>query len=153
MNPIIIQRLSTGDAVKLQRLNELFGDAFHDPESYTSRPPSSEYLSRLLTKDHVIVLVSLDGDDVTGGLVAYELEKFEQERNELYIYDIAVAESRRRCGIATLLINQLVDIGAARKAHVVYVKADYGDEPAIALYSGLGDRAEVLHFDIAVNQG
>jgi aminoglycoside 3-N-acetyltransferase I len=33
---------------------------------------------------------------------------------------------------------------------VVYVQADYVDPPAIALYTKLGTREEVLHFDIAV---
>jgi len=33
---------------------------------------------------------------------------------------------------------------------VIFVQADLGDAPAIALYSKLGRREEVLHFDIAV---
>jgi aminoglycoside 3-N-acetyltransferase I len=33
---------------------------------------------------------------------------------------------------------------------VIFVQADYGDDPAIALYSKLGTREEVLHFDIPV---
>jgi aminoglycoside 3-N-acetyltransferase I len=36
-----------------------------------------------------------------GGLIAYELEKFERARSELYIYDLAVAEDHRRRGVAT----------------------------------------------------
>ena len=35
---------------------------------------------------------------------------------------------------------------------MVYVQADYGDEPAIALYEKLGIREDVLHFDIAVRR-
>jgi aminoglycoside 3-N-acetyltransferase I len=37
------------------------------------------------------VLVAQVGDTVIGGLVADELIKFEQERREVYIYDLAVA--------------------------------------------------------------
>lgn len=33
----------------------------------------------------------------------------------------------------------------------MYVQADYGDEPAIALYTKLGVREDVMHFDIAVD--
>lgn len=38
---------------------------------------------------------------------------------------------------------------------MIYVQADTGieDEPAIALYSKLGRREDVLHFDIAVHDG
>jgi hypothetical protein len=31
----------------------------------------------------------------------------------------------------------------------IYGQADYGDEPAIALYEKLGTREDVMHFDIA----
>ena len=61
---------------------------------------------------------------------------------------MAPAEPRRRQGIATALIRRLQEIAEARGAWVVFVQADYGDEPAIALYEKLGEREEVLHFDL-----
>ncbi|MGH8168420.1 MAG: GNAT family N-acetyltransferase, partial [Woeseiaceae bacterium] len=82
-------------------------------------------------------------------LAAYELIKFEQERSEIYIYDLAVAAAHRRQGIATALITELGKIAAARGAYVVFVQADLGDTPAINLYTKLGTREDVLHFDIA----
>ena len=87
---------------------------------------------------------------VVGGLAAYELKKFEQERSEVYIYDLAVAAAHRREGIATALIEALKPIAAARGAWVIFVQADLADAPAIALYSKMGAREDVLHFDIAV---
>jgi hypothetical protein len=36
---------------------------------------------------------------------------------------------------------------------VIFVQADIGDDPAIALYTKLGVREDVLHFDIAVPVG
>ena len=39
-------------------------------------------------------------------------------------------------------------IAVERGAFVIFVQADYGDDPAIALYESLGEREEVLHFDI-----
>ena len=85
---------------------------------------------------------------MTGGLVAYELRKFEQQRSEIYIYDLAVAEPFRRRGIASALLRQLCAIAAERGASSVFVQADYVDPPAIALYTKFGAREEVLHFDI-----
>lgn len=86
--------------------------------------------------------------EVAGGLVAYELRKFERERSEIYIYDLAVAESFRRLGIASALLERLAGIAVERGAWSVFVQADYIDEPAIALYEKFGIREEVLHFDI-----
>jgi aminoglycoside 3-N-acetyltransferase I len=87
---------------------------------------------------------------VVGGIAAYELHKFEQERSEIYLYDLAVDAAHRREGVATALIEELKRIAAARGAYVIFVQADHGDDPAIALYTKLGIREDVLHFDIAI---
>lgn len=52
-------------------------------------------------------------------------------------------------------LEELRNIGARRGAYVIFVQADTGieDEPAIALYTKLGTREDVLHFDIAVPEG
>jgi aminoglycoside 3-N-acetyltransferase I len=71
-------------------------------------------------------------------------------RRGIYLYDLAVAEPHRRRGIATALIEHLQIIAAERGTWVVYVQADHGDDPAIALYTKLGTREDVLHFDIGV---
>jgi aminoglycoside 3-N-acetyltransferase I len=92
----------------------------------------------------------VQGEQVIGGLAAYELRKFEQERSEIYIYDLAVSTAHRRQGVATALIQELKNIAAGRGAYVIFVQADTGpeDEAAIALYSKLGIKENVLHFDI-----
>ncbi|MGB3167377.1 MAG: GNAT family N-acetyltransferase, partial [Alteraurantiacibacter sp.] len=57
----------------------------------------------------------------------------------------------RRQGIATALIAAVRDIARARGGWVVMVQADREDDPAVALYTKLGRREEILHFDIAVD--
>jgi aminoglycoside 3-N-acetyltransferase I len=148
--PMLIHRLRPADVGPFRQLNTLFGDAFADPETYGAEPPSDAYLEDLLAKEHVFALVAMAGEEVMGGLVAYELDKFERARREVYIYDLAVSADHRRRGIATALIGHLREIAARRGAWVVYVQADFGDEPAIALYQKLGTHEEVLHFDIRV---
>ncbi len=145
-----IRRLGPADVPFLRKLNALFGEAFGDKETYTGAPPDDAYLKALLTKQHVIAVVALAGDEVLGGLVAYELDKFERVRREVYIYDLAVGARHRRRHIATALLKHLCGIAARRGAWVVYVQADHRDDPAIALYGKLGTRKEVLHFDMAV---
>ena len=147
---VSLRRLTSADVALLRALNELFGEAFGDSETYCLAPPGDAYLSGLLAREHVIALVALVAGQVAGGLVAYELDKFERARRELYIYDLAVAQSHRRQGIATSLIGHLREIAAKRGAWVVYVQADYGDAAAIALYEKVGVREDVMHFDIPV---
>src|SRR5215213_3791934 len=148
--PFRLRRLIPADVGLLRKLTALFGEAFADPETYGAEPPSDAYLEGLLAKEHVVALVALEGEEVLGGLVAYELNKFERARREMYIYDLAVSADHRRQGVATALIEHLREIAARRGVWVIYVQADYGDDPAIALYEKLGAREEVLHFDIRV---
>lgn len=145
-----LHRLGSGDVALLRKLNALFGAAFTEPDTYGGAPPGDRYLAELLAKEHVVALVALDGQEVLGGLVAYELDKFERERREFYIYDLAVDEKHRRRGVATSLIERLREIAQRRGGSTIYVQADYGDDAAIALYEKLGVREQVLHFDIEI---
>ncbi len=147
-----VRQITADDLETMNALLTMFGDAFDDQDAYNGHRPSSGYLRTLLASDSFIALVAVKGDVVVGGLAAYELRKFEQERSEIYIYDLAVAADHRRTGIATALIRQLEVVAAARGAYVMFVQADTGEEDAaaIALYTKLGVREEVLHFDIAV---
>lgn len=132
----------------MKELLQVFADAFEDHDSYQSAIPSDGYLNGLLAGEDFIPLVAIADGKVVAGLAAYVLRKFEQERSEIYIYDLAVDEAYRRHGIATGLINKLRDIAREIGAYVIFVQADYGDDPAIKLYESLGTREDVLHFDI-----
>lgn len=148
-----IRQLAPDDVALMEALLTTFGEAFDEVGTYGANRPDAAYLRRLLATDYFIALVALKGGEVVGGIAAYELKKFEQPRSEVYIYDLAVSAMHRREGIATAMIQELKKIAAARGAYVVFVQADAGDEPAIALYAKLGVREDVLHFDMAVIGG
>ncbi len=142
--------LTTSDVTRLKELLRVFGEAFEDVETYQGAVPSDDYLQSVLAMPHFIVIIAQRGDEVVGGLAAYELQKFERNRREIYIYDLAVAERHRRRHVATGLIDALRAVATSRGAYVIYVQADRGDAPAIALYDSVGKREEVFHFDIDV---
>lgn len=145
-----IRALTSSDLSAMHALLDLFGKAFDEVDTYGAERPDGAYLARLLSDDTFIALVAESEGVVVGGLAAYELRKFERRRSEIYIYDLAVDEAHRRRGVATALIHRLREMAADRGAWVVFVQADAGDAPAVALYESLGVREEVLHFDIAV---
>ena len=145
---LVIHHLGADDVALLDATRALFGRAFEDEQTYGAAPPPA-YTRALLARESFIALAAVQAGKVIGGLVAYELPKFEQARSEIYIYDLAVAEAHRRRGVATALIRRLQAIAAERGAWVIFVQADRGDDPAIALYSKLGTREDVLHCDIA----
>ncbi|MGH8173587.1 MAG: AAC(3)-I family aminoglycoside N-acetyltransferase [Rhodanobacteraceae bacterium] len=147
---LTIRRLKPGDAALMDGMLTMFGEVFEDASTYSGARPEQAYLDELLGGELFISLVATKDEMVVGGLAAYELKKFEQQRSEIYIYDLAVAQAHRRQGVATALIQELRKIAALRGAYVIYVQADHGDDPAIALYTKLGTREDVLHFDIGV---
>lgn len=158
MTDVAYRVLGKHDVPLLRELLAVFADAVEDSRTYLESQPDDAYLSRFLAQPHVIAIVAdLDADRrsdqgrIVGGLVAYELQKFEQARSEIYIYDLAVALPYRRQGIARGLIARLQVIGGDRGAYVIFVQADPGDDPALALYNSLGVREDVHHFDIPTN--
>lgn len=146
-----ICHVNSDEVALLEAMLTVFGEAFDEVETYSKARPGAKYLRRLLESDYFIALAALKDGEVVGAIAAYELHKFEQERSEIYIYDLAVTTEHRRNGIATAMILELKRIAAKRGAYVIYVQADPVDAPAVALYSKLGTREDVLHFDIAVS--
>ena len=150
-SPFEVRLLAPDDVALMEAMLTTFGEAFDEVQTYCGARPSEAYLQRLLGSNYFIALAALKDGEVVGGIAAYELHKFERERSEIYIYDLAVASAHRRQGIATALILELKEIATTRGAYVIFVQADAGDGPAIALYTKLGTREEVLHFDITID--
>ena len=148
-NSFDVRVLGAEDIASLRALLSIFGTAFDEVSTYIGRQPDDVYLERLLSSSNFVAVTALADGKVIGGIAAYVLPKFEQARSELYIYDLAVDEGHRRQGVATAMVAALQELAAERGVHVIYVQADHGDEPAIALYTKLGVREDVLHFDIA----
>lgn len=149
-NPVDIRLLGPDDVALLEAMSTLFGVVFEEPDTYTGARPGKEYLARLLASDQFIAIVAVENDEVIGGIGAYELKKFEQERSEVFIYDLAVAAGHRRQGVATAMIEETKRVAAERGAWVVFVQAERGDTPAESLYEKLGTREDASHYDIEV---
>lgn len=143
-----LRTLAPEDIGVLREMLTMFGNAFGERPTYTEAQPDDSYLKALLSGQLFIAIAAFADGAVVGGLAAYALPKFEQARTEIYIYDLAVAQAYRRRGIATALITELKKLARTKGAYVIYVQADHGDDAAIALYTKLGVREDVLHFDI-----
>ncbi len=144
---ITVRRLVAGDATELAKLVSAFGDAFEEPDVYTGT--TAVYAERVLASGTTIILAAYDGAQIVGGISAYELRKIEQQRSEVYLYDLGVVETHRRQGVATALIEELRSIARTLGASTIFVQADEDDDAAIALYSKFAHEHIVAHhFDI-----
>ena len=142
-------RILTATDVSLAReMLAMFSIACDDAVAYVSHPPSDDYVLRLLGSSNFIAIVAVDGTRVVGGVVAYVLAKLEQERSEIYVYDLAIDAEYRRRGIATSLIREVQTVGDRLGAKCVYVQAFPEDEAAVSLYAKMGSRRDVVHFEL-----
>lgn len=150
LTPTTFHRLTPTDIKLYRSLMQLFGEVFEDPQSYSDYPPPDSYVTQFLTNDSNFVLAACDAvGNVIGGLVAYELPKFEQARTEIYIYDLAVAEAHQRQGIGTGLVSLLRTLANERGTHTIFVQADTADEGAVAFYRKLcSQEIDGVVFDI-----
>ncbi len=148
--PYEIRSLTDNDTALMYDMLDCFSSVFDEPENYAENRPGVGYLHSLLGSGMFVAMAAVVDGKLAGALAAYELKKFEQERSELYIYDLGVYPEYRRQGIATALIKAIQQEAVKRGAWVVYVQADYEDDPAVRLYSKLGHKEEVLHFDLPV---
>lgn len=147
-NETEIRRLTPVDVGLMLEMLSVFGRAFEDAARYTACQPADAYLRSLLANADFMALAALSEGRVVAGVTAYVLPKYERAGSEVYLYDLAVDEPFRRRGIATSLIHAVQREAQARGASVVYVQADTADEPAVALYSRLGEPQPVWHFNI-----
>ena len=86
----LIQQLCEKDIKLMRDLLDVFGQVFDDIDTYSKAQPTDSYLHQLLSNQDFIALVALKNGIVVGGLTAYELHKFEQERSEILLFRITV---------------------------------------------------------------
>ena len=148
---ILIRRLDNQDARALRALNQVFSETFNDAENYSANKPTIEYLNNFLSDQSHVVLVAENESHVVGGLVAYCLTKFESERKEIYVYDLAVNGKFQRQGIGRKLLDELKIVARQLGAYVIFLQADEGDE-AIKFYEALNpsENSKTRNFDFPV---
>jgi aminoglycoside 3-N-acetyltransferase I len=145
---ITTHHLISSDVDLLKSIVDLFAREFEEPPDPLAPRADDNYLAQLLARESFVAIAALAEGAVVGGTTGHVLPKTGEARSELYLYDLAVASDWRRRGIATAMIERLREVAREKGAHVIFVQADVGDSPAIALYSRYGAQRDVLHFEI-----
>ena len=126
---IAIRLLASGDEDVVRELATYDGPG--DPEA-------------LLADPHTLMLVAFDGDLPVGFALAHELPRRHGDRAKLFVYEVDVAESHRRRGIASALLARLAELARERAIRVGFVLTDPGNGPANALYRSAGGATEAV---------
>ena len=82
----------------------LFHEVFEMENALTA---NTTHLKNLLSKRSFIVYAAVYGNEVVGGLTAYQLPMYNSEGSEVYIYDIAVKAEFQRKGVGKQMLLAL----------------------------------------------
>ena len=124
---IAIRLLAAGDEGIVRELATYYGPG--DPEA-------------LLADPRTVMLVAFDAAQPVGFVLAHELPRRHGDRSGLFVYEVDVAETHRRRGIASALLATLAELARERGIRSGFVLTDRDNGPANALYESAGGEIE-----------
>ena len=96
----------------------------------------------LLADPRTLLLVAFDGERPVGFVLAHVLSRRHGDRAKLFVYEVEVAESHRRRGIASALLGRLGELARERRIRTGFVLTEPGNDAANALYRDAGAAGE-----------
>lgn len=142
-----IKRLHENDHDLLSDLVDLFNEVFEEG----SNKGSKAQLKKLLQKPDFHAIVAFSDGGVIGGATAYELERYYNDKRELFIYDIAVKTAFHNKGIGKSLMNYLKTYGQETELECIFVEAMADEDQANMFYkSTIGEGANVIQYTIEI---
>jgi ribosomal protein S18 acetylase RimI-like enzyme len=127
MSGISIRLLEPGDEAVVLELATQEGPG--DPEA-------------LLADPRTMMLVAFESATPVGFVLAHELPRRHGDPSKLFVYEVDVAETHQRRGIASALLERLAGLARERGIQVGFVLTDPGNGPANALYRSAGGATE-----------
>ncbi len=88
------------------------------------------------------MLVAFDSERPVGFVLAHDLPRRHGDRSGLFVYEVDVAATHRRRGVARALLERLAALARERGIRQGYVLTEVGNAPANALYEALGGTVE-----------
>jgi len=77
----------------------------------------------LLADSRTLLLVAFDSGQSVGFVLAHELPRRHGDPAKLFVYEIDVAESHRRRGVASALLAELAELARERRIETGFVRA------------------------------
>ena len=141
---IELRQLTKKDLPAFKQLIDMFNTVFEEDQSAMS---SETNLEKLLSNNNFVALVAFSENEVIGGLTAYELQMYDSDTSEIFVYDVAVKPAFQRLGIGRRLIHTLRDYCSRNGIKEFFVLAHEEDEQAVEFYHSTGGKSEkVINF-------
>jgi ribosomal protein S18 acetylase RimI-like enzyme len=100
-------------------------------------PPTEPYAHRFFEREgHHLLLAVEDGAAV--GFVSGVETTHPDKGTEMFLYELSVAESHRRRGIGTALVDALAEVARDRGCYGMWVGTESDNDAALATYRAAG---------------
>lgn len=143
MSQIEIRKLTNQDVSAFKALLLLFNQAFEEERDLSN----TEHLSALLNNRQFVVIAAFSGEEILGGLTAYELPLYYENKTEIFLYDMAVHPEHQRKGVGKQLLEFLKAYCAKKEISTFFVLAHEEDVHALEFYHATGgEREQVANF-------
>jgi aminoglycoside 3-N-acetyltransferase I len=131
---ISITRLGVEDRRDAGVLFAVMADVFEEPHTALS----DAYLDRVLARPDVWALGVRVAGELVGGLTAHTLPMTTSERDEVFLFDIAVRPEHQRRGLGRRRVDALRALARDGGVGSVFVAADDEDAHALDFYRAIG---------------
>jgi ribosomal protein S18 acetylase RimI-like enzyme len=101
----------------------------------------------LLADPRTLLLVAFDSERPVGFVLAHELQRRHGERAKLFVYEVDVAESHQRRGIASALLAELAELARERGIRTGFVLTEPDNGAANALYRSAGGATDTVQVE------
>ncbi len=130
--PVRIIRMKAGDEAMVQKAEPLFDD-----------PVNLAATRAFLADDRHHLLVAYTEEDEPAGFVsAVELFHPDEPRPEMFLNELGVKPAFQRRGIATALINELIQLCKSRGCSEMWLGTEETNTPAMRTYERAGGKRE-----------
>jgi ribosomal protein S18 acetylase RimI-like enzyme len=124
-----IRRLSREDGHFMQQIVEKF----------KSENATIQRINDFLKNDLDYVIACIEGCNVVGFLLAYELQRFDKN-NMMYVHEVDVLSEYRRRGIGRRMIEEITRICDERGLCKMFLITNKSNMPACSLYESTGGK-------------
>ena len=100
-------------------------------------PAKPEAVTRFLVEPTHHMLIGYDGGRPVGFVTGVEMTH-PDKGTEMFLYELAVAESSRNRGVGRALAAALADVGRERGCYGMWVLTDDGNPAALRAYAAAG---------------
>lgn len=100
--------------------------------------PSTDYVSRLLSRHQNVFLVAIEEEKPVGYIVACLFDRIDRDQKMMFLYEIGVVDSHRRRGVGKQLITKLKAICRQADVMKMWVPTSRSNVAATRLYESTG---------------